>query len=271
MKGAGQARSSERPVASVAELTAPVEATPERYQLALLLAAWCQLRRGDVLGLQRRDVDLLHGSIRVERALVRPMKGDAVMGPPKTAAGVRSLAVPSHVVAALEEHLAELVGPDPAAWLFTGELGGPMTPSTLDRVWQRARKSIGRTDLCLHDLRHSGLTWSAASGASVAELMGRGGHAHPAAALRYQHATEDRDRRLLRHSPGWLRGRSGRCARGPTEGSRLGAQFINQAWAEKLLRTAVQRACSLAGSAQSSSEAEPPWPLLSYRTTPLVV
>jgi integrase len=48
----------------------------------------------------------------------------------------------------------------------------------------------------LHDLRHSGLTWAAATGASVAELMRRGGHASPAAALRYQHATEDRDRAL---------------------------------------------------------------------------
>jgi hypothetical protein len=34
------------------------------------------------------------------------------------------------------------------------------------------------------------------SGASVAELMHRGGHASPAAALRYQHATADRDRAI---------------------------------------------------------------------------
>jgi len=53
-----------------------------------------------------------------------------------------------------------------------------------------------RADLRLHDLRHSGLTWSAATGASVAELMRRAGHASPTAALRYQHATEDRDRVL---------------------------------------------------------------------------
>ena len=65
-----------------------------------------------------------------------------------------------------------------------------MIPVTLDRVWQRARRKIGRTDLHYHDLRHTGLTWAAASGASVAELMVRGGHASPTAALRYQHATE---------------------------------------------------------------------------------
>lgn len=33
-------------------------------------------------------------------------------------------------------------------------------------------------------------------GASTKELMARGGHASPGAALRYQHATEDRDRAL---------------------------------------------------------------------------
>ena len=71
-----------------------------------------------------------------------------------------------------------------------------MVPSTLNRVWQRARRTIGRSDVFLHDLRHSGLTWAAASGASVAELMRRGGHANPRAALRYQHATEDRDRAI---------------------------------------------------------------------------
>jgi hypothetical protein len=37
---------------------------------------------------------------------------------------------------------------------------------------------------------------SAATGATTAELMRRAGHASTAAALRYQHATEDRDRAL---------------------------------------------------------------------------
>ncbi|HET6874914.1 MAG TPA: hypothetical protein VFH70_09060, partial [Acidimicrobiales bacterium] len=36
-------------------------------------------------------------------------------------------------------------------------------------------------------------TWAAATGASTKELMARMGHSSPAAALRYQHATEERD------------------------------------------------------------------------------
>lgn len=42
----------------------------------------------------------------------------------------------------------------------------------------------------------AGLTWSAATGATTKELMRRAGHASPGAALRYQHATEDRDQVL---------------------------------------------------------------------------
>jgi integrase len=52
---------------------------------------------------------------------------------------------------------------------------------------------VGRPDLHLHDLRHTGNTLAAATGASTKELMARMGHANPRAALIYQHATRDRD------------------------------------------------------------------------------
>ncbi len=194
VRGAGQAKSTERPVATLAELEAAVAAVPEHRRLLLLLPAWCQLRRGEVLALQRRDLDLLHATIRIERSLVRPMSGGIVLGPPKSQAGHRTFAIPSNVLPELRAHLDAHVGPEPGSWLFTNDHGGPMDFVTLDRVWRRARVAIGRNDLLYHDLRHTGLTWAAASGASLAELMRRGGHAHPAAALRYQHATDDRDR-----------------------------------------------------------------------------
>ena len=196
VKGAGQVRSPERPVASVAEVAKAVEAMPERYQLATLLLAWCQLRRGEVLALQRRHVDQLHKTIRVEQAWGVPHGEKPSIGPPKTAAGVRTLAVPAHIVPALEEHLDRWVGPGPNAWLFGTSTGTAVSPRNFQRMWAEARRAVGRPDLHLHDLRHSGLTWSAATGATTAELMRRGGHASPRAALRYQHATQDRDKAL---------------------------------------------------------------------------
>ena len=50
--------------------------------------------------------------------------------------------------------------------------------------------------MCIRDSRHTGLTLAAATGATTAELMHRAGHASADAALRYQHATRDRDRIL---------------------------------------------------------------------------
>ena len=47
----------------------------------------------------------------------------------------------------------------------------------------------------LHDLRHAAGTLAAATGAGTKEIMGRLGHATQAA-LRYQHATDERDRHL---------------------------------------------------------------------------
>jgi integrase len=196
VRGAGQVRSAERPVTSVAEVAAVVDAVPERYRLAVLLPAWCQLRRGEVLGLQRRDVDLLHGTVRVERAWVMPPGKPPVLGPPKTAAGVRTLTIPPNVIPVVIDHLDRFVGAAPDAWLFGTSTGTALAPRNFNRLWDKARAQVGRPDLHLHDLRHSGLTWAAASGASVAELMRRGGHANPRAALRHQHATEDRDRAI---------------------------------------------------------------------------
>ncbi len=62
-----------------------------------------------------------------------------------------------------------------------------------DLEWSDAVTAIGATGLHFHDLRHTGNTLAAATGASLKELMVRMGHASPKAALRYQHATRDRD------------------------------------------------------------------------------
>lgn len=65
VKGAGVEKAPERPVASVAEVAAVADAMPDRMRLVILLAAWCQLRREEILGLRRRDVDPLKGTVSI--------------------------------------------------------------------------------------------------------------------------------------------------------------------------------------------------------------
>jgi integrase len=192
VRGAGQEHSPERPMVSIAEVDALAAAMPADMRVAVTLAAWCQLRRAELLGLERRDVDLLHGTVRIERA-ANHVPGGLQLGPPKTAAGVRTVSIPPHILGTLEDHLAANVAPEATAPVLTGPAGARLRPSTLQNAWKSAREAIGRPKLHFHDLRGAGLTWAATQGATTKELMARAGHASPDAALRYQHATEDRD------------------------------------------------------------------------------
>jgi integrase len=94
------------------------------------------------------------------------------------------------VKAHLREHAA--MGRD--GLLFPAGHGAQLAPSTLYRVYYPARDKAGRPDLRFHDLRHTGAVLAASTGATLAELMARLGHSTPAAALRYQHAANNRDR-----------------------------------------------------------------------------
>jgi integrase len=196
VKSGGVEKADERPIASIAEVSALADAMPEHLRVVVLLASWCQLRRAELLGLRRRDVDLLHGTLSIAVTRTKTMAGEMVEKAPKSEAGRRTIAIPSNVIPVLTAHLARHVGPDPDSAVIVGEKGGRLLPQVLSASWSKAREKVGRPDLHLHDLRHSGLTWAAATGATVAELMRRGGHASPVAALRYQHATEDRDQAL---------------------------------------------------------------------------
>jgi integrase len=192
VKGAGVDRSPERPIPTIAELKALADAMPERLELLILLAGWCGMRRGELLGLVRTDFDLLHGTVRISRAVTERSDGSIVIGEPKTAAGRRSVAIPPHIMPSVEDHLGRFVADDPNALVFTNADGERLRWRPLQYHWDRARKVVG-VDYHLHDLRHFGATLAAATGASTRELMRRLGHASPVAALRYQHATEDRD------------------------------------------------------------------------------
>ena len=188
---------SKRPIITLADLDDLIAAMPEHMQVVPLLACWCSLRRAEILGLQRQDVNLERAEIHVERTRL-VLRGSNVIGPPKTPAGVRYIAVPPPVVPQLAGHIERFVGPEPSAWVAVGEQGRPLLSRVLQKAWDHAREWIGRPELHLHDLRHSGLTAAAEAGATTAELMHRGGHASPAAALRYQHASRERDQAIAR-------------------------------------------------------------------------
>lgn len=216
--GSTKANHKVRP-ASIAELSIIVAAMPDRRRLMVQLAAWCGLRFGELAELRRKDIDLARNIIKIRRGVVRvkvtdpddpealPRIESRVKGP-KTDAGVRDVPIPPHLIDDMKQHLKEhtLSGRD--GLLFPGAGEHHLTSSTFygreallnkdksikrkGHGWYEARRLAGRSDLHFHDLRHTGLTNAAVAGATIAELMALAGHSTPGAAMRYQHAAQDR-------------------------------------------------------------------------------
>ena len=75
-----------------------------------------------------------------------------------------------------------------------GEKGASLRRGNWNVKWRAATAASGMNGLRFHDLRHTGNTLAAATGASTKELMVRMGHSSARAALIYQHATVERER-----------------------------------------------------------------------------
>ncbi|MFB7464410.1 tyrosine-type recombinase/integrase [Streptomyces sp. NPDC056224] len=154
-----------------------------------------KLRWGELIGLHRRDVDLEHGTVRVRRAVAELSNGQREMKAPKSAAGKRTVSIPGVILPDINDHLKQYAGAGADGRVFIGAKGGA-TPrrNHFNRLWQKACREAGIKGLHFHDLRHTGNTLAASTGASTRELMARMGHSTARAALIYQHASADRDR-----------------------------------------------------------------------------
>ena len=181
--------------ATLDELALLVAAMPERLRLMIELSAWCALRFGEVAELRRGDIDLTNGVIRVSRA-VQWVDGTKIVAAPK-ADSVRVVAFPPHIGEAIKEHLKNHAQWGKDGLLFPTTHGEQYRAPTFHQAYfRKARAAAGRPDLRFHDLRHTGATMAAASGATLAELMQRLGHSTVSAALAYQHAAEGSDKRI---------------------------------------------------------------------------
>jgi integrase len=114
---------------------------------------------------------------------------------PKSEAGKRTIAIPPHVMLVLRLHLEQYAGPER---LFVSRDGSPLRSNTLYQAFVRARREVGLDQLTFHDLRHTGATLAAQTGATLADLMKRLGHSSMAAARRYMHAVDGRDREIAK-------------------------------------------------------------------------
>ena len=194
LRGAGTERSEEMRIATPAEVQAIADAVDDRWRALILTAAYSGLRWGELTGLRRRDIDPAAGTITVTGQLSEVKGKIELDAPPKTAAGKRTVTLPAVVANGLVDHLATFTEPGSSSLVFTAPTGEPLRRSNFRRrVWYPAVEKVSLEGLRFHDLRHTGATLAAATGAPLRALMARLGHSTPAAALRYQHVIAGQD------------------------------------------------------------------------------
>lgn len=155
------------------------------------------VRRGELLALTWRGVDLDAGTVAVTQQLLREADGGYRFGPPKTSRSRRLIAIDALTVAELRRHRVRQVA-ERLAWgeayadldlVFCQENGAPLSPDALSWAFDRTIRRAGVPRIRFHDLRHTAATLRLAAGTHPKVVQEMLGHANISITLdTYSHA-----------------------------------------------------------------------------------
>ncbi len=160
-----------------------------KYFPAYFLALNTGLRRGELLGLRWKDVDLegnvdIEGSVSVTQGLVR-VNGGLKFQEPKTKLSQRTISVSKEVVKELKAHKTVQQKQKLSAGaaydreldlVFCNELGKPLCPRGFTRHYERLLKTAGLKKITFHAIRHTFATLSLEEGTNPRTIQEALGH-----------------------------------------------------------------------------------------------
>src|SRR5262245_29229836 len=170
IRGAGDEKPAERPVLTIDRVFVLAGLMCDRrFRALVLLATFSSLRWGEAIALRRTDIDTERCTVRVRAAYVELSTGPLMLGPPKSRAGRRTIRDPAAIADDIRQHLGTYTGPDAHDLVFTGAKGRPLRRGNFQKAvrWREAVQSLGVSGLHFHDLRHTGNTLAAQTGASL--------------------------------------------------------------------------------------------------------
>ncbi len=195
-----------------------LEDEPIQYRTMITLLVYTGIRRGELCGLEWKDIDFENQIMRVCRSSQYVGGKTIITKEPKTKSGIRRFTLSTTACILLKQYRAwqmkqKLKIGD--RWqecdrLFTTWEGTPIYPDT---VTDWFAKFMRRTDLpyvTLHSLRHTNATLMIAEGTDVCTVSKRLGHANTATTLNiYAHALKSKDREAANNLESVL----GNCAK----------------------------------------------------------
>jgi integrase len=175
----------------------------------LVMALATGMRRGELLALRWKDVNLDGGSVQVEQSLEQTKSGLRFKSP-KTKHGRRSITLPPSAVTVLRDHWKAqqerrlTLGMGKAldnSLVFATWEGKPRSPSSVTKEWSLAIAATKLPRVTLHSLRHTHASHLIASGMDVLTISRRLGHGSPTITLAvYGHLfpnTDDRAAQIM--------------------------------------------------------------------------
>jgi integrase len=167
-----------------------------------MLAASSGARRGELIALRWKDIDLLRGTLSIERGVVI-VDGQLIEQGTKTHQS-RRITLDATTREVLGRHrsrmeeAAELAGTaiTSDSFVFSESLDGsaPWRPDSTSRAFRSLCHRTGVSEVRLHDLRHYVATRLLTAGVDVRTVAGRLGHRNPSTTLNvYAHFVPETD------------------------------------------------------------------------------
>jgi integrase len=173
-----------------------------KYKVAVYIAIFTGMRRGEILGLEWRDIDFEKREIHLERTSVYTETNGVIEKDTKTHVA-RTVSIPEELCELLKryrKHWLEQKFKLGSLWKETDRLmiqwdGKPMFPATLSHWFKKFLKKNGLPEITFHELRHTSATLLINLGIDVATVAKRLGHAQNSTTLNfYTHAILSSDK-----------------------------------------------------------------------------
>ena len=173
-------RSIKVPRVGKSKITAPDDAvitkiknsTGVEYSEFAQMLLYTGMRRGEIVALQRKDIDLEKGVINVWRSVEYLANQPNVKDMPKTINSVRSIPILNDLLPVAKKLCKGLTAND---FIFGKEK--PLTATMVNKRWKKYVEQIGCPDLNMHQLRHAYAKILYRAGIDVKTAQGLLGHA----------------------------------------------------------------------------------------------
>ena len=160
------------------------QAYDEGYYELFLLELTTGMRRGEILGLKWRDLNLETGELNIKRQLTT--KGISV---PKTKSSIRTILLPPDML----DLLREMKKTAKYDWIFPSPVkeGEPRNPTAITKRFRIMLERAHCKHVRFHDLRHTFATMALENGMDVKTLSDMIGHVSSETTLNiYSHVTD---------------------------------------------------------------------------------